>query len=57
MDKIYLTVNEITILLQVTRQAVCKWIKNGSLVAYKVDSRWRINPSDLELFLSKRKSV
>ncbi len=56
MKEIFLTVAEITILLKVSRQAVSKWIKKGKLTAYKVDNRWRIKTSDLEKFLTNRRS-
>ena len=48
---IYLSVKEICILLKVSRQAVCLWIKAGRLKAYKAGKAYRILTSDLENFL------
>lgn len=37
--------------LNVTRRTVYAWIRQGRLAAYKIGSRVRIDPNDLELFI------
>lgn len=37
--------------LNVTRRTVYAWIRKGCLASYKIGSRVRIDPKDLELFI------
>ena len=52
----FLTVKEVAEELKVTEQSVRRWIKDGSLGAYKVGHDWRIAWSDLREFLAARRS-
>ncbi len=52
MEKIYLTVSEISNLLNISRQAIHKWIQLKKIKAYRAGRNWRIKPEDLELFIT-----
>src|SRR5579863_4927585 len=48
-----LTIEQISELLQVTRQTVRNWIKGGSLPAIKVKHVYRVRRDDLEAMLAR----
>jgi excisionase family DNA binding protein len=52
----YQTIEEIADRLQVSDQTIRRWIKSGSLPAYKPGREWRIRTEDLEKFLEARSS-
>ena len=51
----YLTVRQVTSILQVSRRTICRMIDRGELPAYKLDRDWRIAREDLDQFLAERK--
>ena len=51
----YLTVKQMTSILQVSRRTIYRLIDNGHLPAYKLDRDWRITKEDLDQFLAERK--
>lgn len=50
----YYTVEQVAALLQVHWQSVLNYIKRGDLGAVKIGRGYRISPSALDTFLSKR---
>lgn len=41
--------------LDTSEGMVKRWLRNGELPGYKINGFWRVNPADLEQFLSGRK--
>lgn len=50
----FLTPQEVSVLLRVSVYTVRRWIKAGSLPAYKVGRGWRIGRLDLDRWLSQQ---
>jgi excisionase family DNA binding protein len=55
MDK-FLTVEEVTQILQVHWQTVLSYIKSGKLRAVQLGRGYRIDPQDLKEFIEKMKT-
>jgi PTS system nitrogen regulatory IIA component len=53
----FLTVQEVSDLLRVSVYTVRRWIKEGTLPAYKVGRGWRIGEADLAGWLSQQRLV
>ena len=51
----YLTVKQMTSILQVSQRTIYRMIDSGKLPAYKLDRDWRIAREDLDQFLAERK--
>jgi len=51
----YLTVKQMTSILQVSQRTIYRMIDSGKLPAYKLDRDWRIAKEDIDQFLEKRK--
>jgi excisionase family DNA binding protein len=51
----FLTPQEVSSLLRVSVYTVRRWIKEGSLPAYKVGRGWRIRESDLDEWLGQQR--
>ena len=57
-EQSFLNPQEISDLLRVSVQTVRRWIKEGSLPAYKVGPRmWRIRKTDLDEWLDRQRST
>ena len=57
-EQSFLNPQEISGLLRVSVQTVRRWIKEGSLPAYKVGPRmWRIRKTDLDEWLDRQRST
>ncbi|MDY6876005.1 MAG: helix-turn-helix domain-containing protein [Chloroflexota bacterium] len=57
-EQSYLNPQEVSDLLRVSVQTVRRWIKEGSLPAYKVGPRiWRIRKIDLDKWLDRQRSI
>jgi len=57
-EQSFLNPQEISGLLRVSVQSVRRWIKEGSLPAYKVGPRmWRIRKTDLDEWLDRQRST
>ncbi|MBN1659165.1 MAG: helix-turn-helix domain-containing protein [Anaerolineae bacterium] len=52
----FLTPQEVSVLLRVSVYTVRRWIKEGTLPAYKVGRGWRIHESDINAWLEDRQS-
>jgi excisionase family DNA binding protein len=52
----FLTPQEVSDLLRVSVYTVRRWIKEGTLPAYKVGRGWRIHESDMNAWLERRQS-
>ena len=50
----YLTVKQMTSILQVSQRTIYRMIDSGKLPAYKLDRDWRIAKEDINQFLEKR---
>jgi len=46
-----MTIPEVARYLRVSEKTIRRWIKEGTLTAYRLGRQWRINPKDLELLL------
>jgi excisionase family DNA binding protein len=57
MEEKFLRPDEIAKQLDVDIETVRVWLRRGELVGYKLGSDWRVKPSDLEEFLTKRRNV
>ncbi len=53
----FLTPQEVSDLLRVSVQTVRRWIKEGSLPAYKVGRVWRIREADLNIWLNHQRTT
>lgn len=53
----FLTVSEVAEQLRVSCYSVSGWCRDKSLVGYRIGKTWLIKPSDLNEFLSRRKSA
>lgn len=53
----FLTPQEVSDLLRVSTQTVRRWIKEGSLPAYKVGRGWRVRDDDLDRWLRQQRST
>jgi len=53
----FLTPDEVSELLRVSVYTVRRWIKEGSLPAYKVGRGWRISEMAMDEWLSQNQSV
>ena len=53
----FLTPQEVSDLLRVSVHTVRRWIKEGSLPAYKVGRVWRIREAELDKWLSQQKRL
>jgi excisionase family DNA binding protein len=54
----YLTVNEIAVMLKVTRGTVIRWIQTGRLRAFKLGEGrlWRIRERDFDRFTRRARA-
>jgi len=52
----FLTPQEVSDLLRVSVYTVRRWIKEGTLPAYKVGRGWRIHESEMSAWLEHRQS-
>jgi len=57
MDDNFYTVNEVAVLLRVSKLTILRYIKAGVLPAYKIGRDWRIRKVELELFIDSRRSI
>lgn len=55
MDKL-MTIKEVAEHLNVTYQAVLKWINEGRLEANKIGRVWRISQEQLDEFINSKKA-
>ena len=53
----FLTPQEVSELLRVSVYTVRRWIKEGTLPAYKVGRGWRIHESEMNAWLEHRQSL
>jgi putative molybdopterin biosynthesis protein len=53
----FLTPQEVSGLLRVSVYTVRRWIKEGSLPAYKVGRGWRISEADIDEWLNRNQST
>ncbi|HSJ58377.1 MAG TPA: helix-turn-helix domain-containing protein [Anaerolineae bacterium] len=53
----FLTPQEVSELLRVSVYTVRRWIKEGTLPAYKVGRGWRIHESEMHAWLEHRQSL
>lgn len=53
----FLRPEEIARQLDITEEQVRRYLRKGELVGFKLGNDWRVRPSDLEEFLSKRRNV
>jgi putative molybdopterin biosynthesis protein len=53
----FLTPQEVSDLLRVSVYTVRRWIKEGTLPAYKVGRGWRIKDTDLDGWLDEQRLV
>lgn len=53
----FLTPHEVSDLLRISVHTVRRWIKDGSLPAYKVGRAWRVRKHELESWLAQHKPV
>ncbi len=56
-EQAFLTPQEVSALLRVSAQTVRRWIKEGTLPAYKVGRAWRIKELDLNRWLDRHRNV
>jgi excisionase family DNA binding protein len=50
-----LTTDQVANRLQVHRETVLRWVRNGELGASKIARKWRISEEDLSTFLDQRR--
>jgi excisionase family DNA binding protein len=55
LEKPFLTAQEVSDLLRVSVYTVRRWIKEGTLPAYKVGRGWRIKDTDLDDWLDQQR--
>jgi|SRR5829696_2645753 len=53
----FLSLEDVAERLQVSDQTIRRWVKAGTLPAYKPGLEYRIKDSDLEAFLEERRAV
>ena len=53
METLY-TVKDVAKYLRVHDQTVKKWIREGKLVAKRIEGQYRVKRSDLEAFIEKK---
>lgn len=53
----FLRPEEIARQLDITEEQVRRYLRKGELVGFKLGNDWRVRPSDLAEFLSKRRNV
>jgi len=53
----FLTPEEVSLMLRVSVYTVRRWIKEGSLPAYKVGRGWRISEMAMNEWLSRHQSM
>jgi excisionase family DNA binding protein len=56
-EQTFLTPQEVSALLRVSTQTVRRWIKEGTLPAYKVGRAWRIREVDLDRWLNGNRTA
>jgi excisionase family DNA binding protein len=56
LSRTFMTVKDVSDLLQVGETTIRNWIHNGDLTAIDVGREWRIAPKDLEAFIEARRS-
>lgn len=53
MDEIKMyTMDEVAVMLKVTRRTVYKYVENGQLKAVKIGKYWRVSDENLRAFLN-----
>lgn len=50
-----LTIKEVAERLKVSERTVRNWIEKGDLTGYRLGGQYRVNTSDLNLFIEKSK--
>lgn len=55
LNRRFMSVKEVSDLLQVGETTIRNWIHDGALPAVDIGREWRIAPEDLEAFLETRK--
>jgi excisionase family DNA binding protein len=55
VEETYFTVEEVAERLKVSHMTVYRWIKAGSLGAYKLGGEFRITERDIDQFLEERR--
>jgi putative resolvase len=55
VEETYFTVGEVAERLKVSHMTVYRWIKAGSLGAYKLGGEFRITERDIDEFLERRR--
>jgi len=55
VEETYFTVEEVAERLKVSHMTVYRWIKTGSLGAYKLGGEFRITEGDIDQFLEERR--
>ena len=56
LSRTFMTVKDVSDLLQVGETTIRNWIHTGQLIAVDVGREWRIAPKDLEAFIEARRS-
>ena len=56
MEKIY-TLTEVRKILGVTQRTLYRYLKEGTLKAFKIGTYWRVSEGDLEAFIEHRKQI
>ena len=52
-----LTIKQTAEHLQVSTKTICRWIKSGNLIAYRIGRQWRISESNLKAFIKMRREA
>ena len=55
MEETYYTLQEIADQLKVNYRMVYRWVRAGTLPAYKFGSEWRVTETDIEKFIEERR--
>lgn len=50
-----LTVSEVARILNVTEEAVRRWLRDGDLDGTHIGSEWRVSQADLQEFINRNK--
>ena len=48
-----LTVNEVARCLRVSKTTICRWCGAGRLPAFRIGRAWRVQRSDLDLYIQR----
>jgi len=49
-----LTVKQVATKLQLNKETIYRWLRNGRLAGYRINKLWRVSEEDLASFLERR---